>query len=782
MLRTQSCYNSCRQPISVIGVVRSCQFISSILCRWDFPIMSSLVDIYFKSSRHFLPTAYSSANTYSTNPSLCIYNITMPVDEAAEPLHASMQALPRTRKSWNLSKSLNSVQRGDRRSENIGRPKTERRASSKSSQQSDALYMAPLKRSRKLDGSLSSIGNTRASQIDENHHSDLNGSEETELLSWNIIDREISEWQYTCRTGRPYWWSAESRQQPSMPEGEIFRGSSPAIWTRRLDSHLLPRYEHRRRSVSDSYLANPKSRQELASLIAVQLLGACFTLSPENLQHGNGIYLPKVPYLPLISSLRMHTQFRYSPCFGHQARDTSPSSIEQDSQGLFEYMSPLVSPPLGALSTGPQTPEIATSGNNTKRHRMRRTLHVTEESEGLSQVRSDPYLTSARVRQEDNPLHDCRRKLSARQSRQLRDSISVLCGSHSHETNIGSEAADGSTGEHQSHSRCARNTNYTLYPVIRSEPHPVFVQPVKEMVVKRWQGFRRRFGGSLHSPLLISDSEDLVPTPSDSELSGSCRSPASNDGKSRRRRARERGDIHSSSVDSTPHYNTPKSGVMSPRDDGAGLREMSTSQYFLPFQGHDQLSPRDSRRGKDESSISRSSLDIAANPPERPHACTSKSAPAIIDKTATQAECDGVVSPSLTFSPRHKRSRRRNRSMLSEVWTPDDIPEDASEDHGLDKSLNHTFRIHSPTSPASDVEGIEWPFPHPEDDANSMEHKSSRRKTRGPRPGRTSRSGSQIFKSAEDGVELNGLPVGPGKEAWDRPNDSHGNRRERSFL
>jgi hypothetical protein len=46
---------------------------------------------------------------------------------------------------------------------------------------------------------------------------------------------------------------------------------------------------------------------------------------------------------------------------------------------------------------------------------------------------------------------------------------------------------------------------------------------------------------------------------------------------------------------------------------------------------------------------------------------------------------------------------------------------------------------------------------------------------------RTSTSGTQVFTTSEDGVELDGLPTGPPSETWD--DQGQGNKRkERSFL
>ena len=45
---------------------------------------------------------------------------------------------------------------------------------------------------------------------------------------------------------------------------------------------------------------------------------------------------------------------------------------------------------------------------------------------------------------------------------------------------------------------------------------------------------------------------------------------------------------------------------------------------------------------------------------------------------------------------------------------------------------------------------------------------------------RTSTSGTQIFRPGSDGVELNGLPVGPSKDRWSWTKGSK--RKERTYL
>jgi hypothetical protein len=89
---------------------------------------------------------------------------------------------------------------------------------------------------------------------------------------------------------------------------------------------------------SEAHLADPAGPvDDLAHMVAVQLLGACFTMPPDQT-----IGIPPSNYVAsdcptsnstiipdprMTSSLRMHTHFRYSPCFGHQARNSSPIQL-----------------------------------------------------------------------------------------------------------------------------------------------------------------------------------------------------------------------------------------------------------------------------------------------------------------------------------------------------------------------------------------------------------------------------------------------------------------------
>jgi len=155
--------------------------------------------------------------------------------------------------------------------------------------------------------------------------------------------------------------------------------------------------------------------------------------------------------------------------------------------------------------------------------------------------------------------------------------------------------------------------------------------------------------------------------------------------------------------------------------------------------------------------------------------------------------------------------------LLSEVYTPEDFqignfprafersifsaigstlvsPKEEHEALLVPKAVPHSLETSStPQSPLSSREplSIEMPPPDPPlvrarplslETPSSPEPEGGRvwKSEDSDRPAllRTSTSGTQVFKPSADGVELDGLPVGPSKHAWMRK----GKRRERTFL
>jgi hypothetical protein len=690
--------------------------------------------------------------------------------------------------------------------------------------------MKETSRKKRSGRSFSEISHNSTRRMDgpSDGKDDVESDAAMEELVANVINREIYEWQYVCETGRPYWWSPEQkyhRLRKHFPRKST--DHNPRTWmsSREVDDCPKPTYDARRRTVSEGYLSDSVNAHTLAHTIAIQLLSSCFTLPPyhvssvppPNYPTFDKVGGPTVPDPRMIRSLRMHTNFRYSPSFGHQACNTSPVPLWPV---LFDGQSRNTSLPGSSGGSGSQTPDIGTSGFKGKRNRRHRRLHVTErstlgfsvESDAGEHVRLssgilDPTVTSTAWHRRRSTNEQTLRSLTVpnlpRHARNTKHRHRGT-GSLDQPPTPNSSAADDNKNSAEANRgadfRQQPSTNYRMQSVIRSEPHHVFVQPVRELVVKRWRTLRRRFAGSLHSPLPCGTSEDSL-SASESGLSGVSSPVMSNDGKSRRQRAQERGNIHSSSVDSTAHYNSPVTRCATPDDNGGNRPYRVDSAKASPtFQLADPLSTaaalavaeavavnkRPSRPGLDASAQSSSSIQASTSPLPSSTASTS-------GNTYAKPPTGSFTGPQSTSSSTRSFSRRgsfRRKSMLSEAHTPDDYLR-ASVNVEVDRDPVDRSILSVPGSaPASPKEDTRPSLPtllrHWSQEIVSslgpMSHLKVKdpmetRNQEGPRLRRTSTSGTQVFHPDADGVEIDGLSVGPGRETWARKG-----RRERTYL
>lgn len=644
-----------------------------------------------------------------------------------------------------------------------------RRYENNGSKDSEALYMASSKKSTRKDRSLSLVSANSFRRMDGSFD-ERSGSEAGSVVevedtidepSQDIIDQEIFEWQWVCRTGRPFWWSPQSKysRQRHSPS-KLSNGYGPRVWISELGDGQEPEHDTKRRAVSDSVLAGLSTADELAQMAAIRLLGSCFTLPPELItsgpplnskmttKNGSSSYLdPR-----MITCLRMQTYYRYSPCYGHQPRNTSPTrSRDSTFDGAF--------PNSSAPDTGMQTPVIGSSSRISRRRKGHRAQNVTERSTGSyrdSSADEDPLVASTlwhrRQGGDDDPSNriSVPKRLNTGKGRFRKASQNDQIGTWR------PRAGDKSLSP---------NTHYALQPVIRSEPHHVFIQPVRELVVKRWNNIRRRFGGSLHSALPSSASEDQ------SQLSrpGASSPMMSSDGKERRRRARERGEI--SSHEDMQHFNSPASEQLSPNGSGKNSPYMidsaKTSPGFAladPFAAAAALALAE---GHTNFPWNRSPLSEADSPqPDR--LLGPPNSPASSSSIPTRgASSQPVSSPPATT--RNSRSRSRRKSQLSEVITAEDLSEEPNI--YIDHATSHESPAVNRQSSilASTMEEAEPATPHstnrPIGDYFGVKRTTTRTQER-PRFLRMNTSGTQIFSTNDEGVEVDGLPAGLPKETW----------------
>ncbi|KAI9641242.1 hypothetical protein NHQ30_010042 [Ciborinia camelliae] len=672
-----------------------------------------------------------------------------------------------------------SLTRNNRKSVSFADPLEAEQSQGNSSENSQVLYMADTKlpkRPKLQRRSLSTMSNSSHTTLGENCHNEVDSDldSEAEGVSWGIINREIHEWQYVCHTGRPFWWSPEFKSSSRMSTltQKNYEEVSTRSWMGEITDDSKPRLRKRFHTMDDSNLADSSDVHELAKVIAVQLLGSCFTLAPEYL-----VPLPstptsynrkgdsKLPDSRMISSLRMHTQFRYSPCFGHQARSTSP--IQPWDYGGYDGSSTYSLSPPG--TSGIVTPLNVTSEPARRRSRLQkahRGLHVSEQSANDCNVgshKNDYFLsgtstlegkatTSMGQKSRDGHTIDCgktlrslhvsgadgQRPISRRSM--SRDRPEVISPPTANDANI-----DTSKTYRGVRPTLPPRASNRLQPALGPEPHSLFVQPVRELVVNRWKSIRRQFGGSLGTSL-----PRIIPRDAGSESESDATSSAlSTDARERRRRAQERGDIHSAGGEDSRHYNTPRSGTMSPMTPLTSFMISSTPPATpmapsLPclrpvspfFRGADTMAAvasfiTDSRQPEQIITPPDSFIDtggyVSPNMIRTEHAA---GAMFIQSRSSSQSPLEPIVGSY----------PRRRTSMLSEVCTPEDFNDDG------------TLRC------------------------------DQEKQFQGPHLARANSSGTQIFRPNSDGIELDGMPVGPGKEFWDGPVDNTGKRRERTYL
>ncbi|KAL3423306.1 hypothetical protein PVAG01_05053 [Phlyctema vagabunda] len=689
----------------------------------------------------------------------------------------------------NRSKNKSTSQYNFARSDDVG------------SENSQVLYMRSSKGyKRSSRESLSSISNKSIEIKDTTTDSKpikFRAESKADDLAWKVIDREIFEWQYVCRTGRPYWWSPESKcLRLKKIQPRVFHVPNPRIWRKEWDDSPKPDYDITRRTMSESYLADPSKIGDVAQLIAIQLLSACFTIPPDhagtpapnNMTFGKAKFPDLLEYR-MISSLRMHTHFRYSPAFGHQPRNTSP--VESWPRTYESYDGPAGN--LEASEADIEPPGTALRRQKSRRQRVHRALHMSDDSSS-SYNSQDNSQDNRKLRRSSSAngsssfITDA--NFTEQRSRRRRPRGRQMPSLNSDEV----DADDTSRGYHTTSSK-SRNT---LTSVLRSEPHPVYIQPVKELVVRRWNGIRRHLKAGLPSNN-SGEAKSADATPSTLEPAVDFREAFSvRDGKERRRSARERGDILSSSTEGTPHYNTPASNQTP--DSGTSLSALAsghTSPAIDTSGSHSK--PSDAVPASTSLQfLSTEDPKLAARPgPGR--LSSTRSAPAGEMSNELRTESGYFVTQraktSVSFTPRSRRANRR--SLLSEVCTPEDFEEIRSTVSspgpaaGVDRETDLRSVLSTIGSDTSPVDGLPLVLvksPSPKSIDMEVRKTSSSRDASSSddqlRPGitRANTSGTQLFTPHEDGVEVDGVPAGPSEKEWEHPTDTEGNQRERSFL
>lgn len=627
---------------------------------------------------------------------------------------------------------------------------------------------SPRTRNRRSRQSLSLINNNSLSSpsLDDNDvPQKASQSLAREEIAWKVINREIKEWQNVCHTGRPSWWTPSSKgARRVQSQSSINRDLSTfgqSDWVDQDEYIYYPglcfEFERRKDTAKDGQ----PWLQELAYMIAIQLLSSCFTLPVEQFSNCKmGIYLtddifgvPEMPDERLISSLRMHTNYRWAPAFGHEARTTSPETHRSASYSGHTSYTPHLTPGGGVQSS----PDVHDSSWRKKKKQQHRARHVTPaETEHQQEFWEDTYEKAYGFGESPlrTPTLGSWRDGSWRDRRNMARSASYIpvpgrvvqsapstprmlyrppiLSRHTARSPRDeypfpiTAAVDG-----------AKPARYSIHPHLRSEPHPVFVQPVRELVVKRWRTFRRRFGYSLShgNPDNTTTTTNTTFTEERRATTWGPPSPASlaprpSHGVRRRRDAQSRHDIHSSSMESSPRYNTPTSGTHSRTPSGA----ISPGILYAPPQSSPSVGEVD-----DLIAAARAITNSSSNIPQEPLTASQpfpvftpnntpdhtdeENSPAHITRTEagyfTSTGSPGGSGPN--FVPKVKssgkrrsgtgtRGSRRASSRLSEVFTQDEVTEEEQKyqaTHAAKRKLfdADTFSVLTTPTEESDSDG-----------------------------------------------------------------------------
>jgi len=265
--------------------------------------------------------------------------------------------------------------------------------------------------------------------------------------------------------------------------------------------------------------------QVITTMIAVQLLATCFTLpvEPERCSLPSAFYYDRAykkvesPDPRLISSLRLHTRHRDAPAFGHNARNPSFALAWPD------------------LCSEPSREEHLAE-EISKRRRLRRApiaVHNQEallnsrrsRSEILSEEMEDYSVDTVAQRPRWRRYQSSTEMTSIRKAPFQRRKIDRIFGRPRRfgaESTVPLQSTSRATRSRPSwpssmvnvagtrnryHDSAEDTHRWSLQPILRSEAHPVFIQPVKEHVVRRWRAFKSR-SRSLSS---TSNSDDSFP-------------------------------------------------------------------------------------------------------------------------------------------------------------------------------------------------------------------------------------------------------------------------------
>ena len=217
-------------------------------------------------------------------------------------------------------------------------------------------------------------------------------------------------------------------------------------------------------------------------MISVQLLATCFTLPQSlNIPLPSGLYDQKDDTwlnTRLVSSLKQHTQWKYSPAFGHEARNNSCASWWPQRDDILSREA-LLAEQVSLNRRSRRQREDGDSKNSTYTEQRHRNQRTGEDPKRF------PFLPSRCLRHigTSDP---------ASPHQHLQGNSSPQSGFSNSSGRVKNKNALKITRGLRPRHLSGEGQRWLFEPFLRSESHPVFVQPIKEYVMKRCGVFRSK--------------------------------------------------------------------------------------------------------------------------------------------------------------------------------------------------------------------------------------------------------------------------------------------------
>lgn len=557
-------------------------------------------------------------------------------------------------------------------------------------------------------GRLSSISNDSAIDLETEDAHQLNSTQE-----WTIADQEIFEWQYSCQTGQ------------RQAKGRTFRCTYPvADKHNSFETEQVVRLSSEKEGLplvdvvsanDDGHCKNDR-QHELARLAAMQMLGSCYTLPMTPGYHADGRFdkdqshgIPS-PTSQLIDSLDKHSQHHHSFPLDQDAQTVTDNSNEVN---RFDGSSSILLPHSNSLPD-------------------------SENYDHTSAMAEETTFTP-RDKQHFLRFYECRSSYKKRRC----NTMSLVMSQPRRFQRWRSRTDQGFSkdiGELEDFATLLLSRTRNQAPKTAKLSHDIPLHPVKDVVLQRWKSLAKRVGNirdRRHSLVADEDLPSRLPSPT---LSAT--------GKERRRRAQQESEIDGD-VGGAQHLNSPVAESLLPLLSDHDTVYSSGSEEETP-RLH-LANPRVAAAEFVKASKAELGDSLGAQTkilafPASPTLPLSRGRSMIKSSKSSKATRQKSPPSARSLSQRRSHTRGRRKSMLSEVYTQDDL------DGGAAGRLC-SLQLDSTTLPSAIEEvktpsparyQLEWLIPGRNDVRNERE--PTEKKDVRPEAVRLSTSGTQVYR------------------------------------